>query len=140
MPARALPDGSPSTPVSLLERVRKQTDREAWSRFVTLFSPLIFYWGRKNGLQPQDAADLTQDVFTTLFQKLPDFDYDRHKSFRCLAAHGDAESMAAICAKGSPRGPCQGSREPLTSSWRRKKGRNWKSKNIGVTSSAGRCG
>jgi RNA polymerase sigma-70 factor, ECF subfamily len=34
------------------------------------------------GLQEQDAADLVQDVFTVLLQKLPEFTYDQHKSFR----------------------------------------------------------
>lgn len=70
------------TPVSLLERVRRPADQDAWSRFVQLYTPLIFYWGRKCGLQAEDAADLTQDVFATLVQKLPEFNYDQHKSFR----------------------------------------------------------
>ena len=71
-----------TTPVSLLERVRQRSDQEAWGRFVSLYTPLIFHWSRKCGLGAEDAADLTQDVFTTLFQKLPDFSYDHHKSFR----------------------------------------------------------
>jgi RNA polymerase sigma-70 factor, ECF subfamily len=71
-----------ATPASLLERVRDPADQEAWGRLVQLYTPLIFYWGRHCGLQEADAADLTQDVFATLFQKLPGFTYDRHKSFR----------------------------------------------------------
>lgn len=71
-----------STPISLLERVRQRSDQEAWSRFAQLYAPVIFFWGRKCGLQPDDAADLTQEVFVTLVQKLPEFTYDRHKSFR----------------------------------------------------------
>lgn len=71
-----------STPISLLERVRRPADQEAWGRFVQLYAPLIFYWGRRSGLQTDDAADLAQDVFLTLVQKLPEFTYDRHKSFR----------------------------------------------------------
>ncbi len=60
------------TPASLLERVCKRWDQQAWCRFVQLYSPIIFSWARRFGLQPADAADLTQDVFTTLFQTLPD--------------------------------------------------------------------
>ncbi|MBM4072922.1 MAG: sigma-70 family RNA polymerase sigma factor [Planctomycetes bacterium] len=71
-----------ATPVSLLERVRHGTDHDAWSRFVKLYTPLIFYWGRQYGLQVADSADLTQEVFTTLVRKLPEFTYDRQKSFR----------------------------------------------------------
>jgi RNA polymerase sigma-70 factor (ECF subfamily) len=33
-------------------------------------------------LQDQDAADLLQEVFATLLKKLPEFQYDRNKSFR----------------------------------------------------------
>src|SRR5262249_7789734 len=34
------------------------------------------------GLQEADAEDLVQDVLATLVRALPDFRYDRHKSFR----------------------------------------------------------
>jgi len=71
-----------ATSVSLLERVCRHGDDGAWTRFVQLYSPLIFSWARRCGLQPADAADVTQDVFTTLFQRLPEFTYDQHKSFR----------------------------------------------------------
>lgn len=71
-----------STPASLLIRVSTGLDHEAWARFVQLYSPLIFDWARRCGLQPADCADLTQEVFTTLFQKLPEFNYDRQRSFR----------------------------------------------------------
>lgn len=71
-----------TTPVTLLERVCKRRDQQDWSRFVALYSPLIFFWCRRCGLQAADSADLTQEVFVTLFQKLPEFNYDRHKSFR----------------------------------------------------------
>lgn len=71
-----------TTPVSLLQRVSSQSDQDAWVRFVQLYSPLIFNWARRSGLQPADSADLTQDVFATLFQKLPYLAYDQRKSFR----------------------------------------------------------
>jgi len=34
------------------------------------------------GLSPEDSSDLVQDVFAALVQKLPEFVYDRTKSFR----------------------------------------------------------
>jgi RNA polymerase sigma-70 factor (ECF subfamily) len=71
-----------TTPVSLLERLRQPDPGRAWDRFVELYTPLLLYWARKRGLQPQDAADLVQDVFTVLVQKLPEFTYDRRRSFR----------------------------------------------------------
>jgi RNA polymerase sigma-70 factor (ECF subfamily) len=71
-----------TTSVSLLERLRRPGDHESWNRFVTLYTPLLYYWARRAGLQGQDAADLVQDVLTLLVRKLPQFAYDRHKSFR----------------------------------------------------------
>lgn len=70
------------TPSSLLERLRQPFEPEAWARFVALYTPLIYSWGRRVGLQEPDAADLVQDVFVILLQVLPTFTYDRHQSFR----------------------------------------------------------
>jgi RNA polymerase sigma-70 factor (ECF subfamily) len=70
------------TSASLLERLRDPMDEEAWSRFVRLYTPLLIYWGRKCGLQAEDAADLAQEVFAVLVRKLPEFSYDPQKSFR----------------------------------------------------------
>ena len=71
-----------TTSTSLLFRLQQPTDREAWSRFVRLYGPLIFKWGQQAGLQSADAADLVQDVMTLLIRKLPEFEYDPSRSFR----------------------------------------------------------
>jgi RNA polymerase sigma-70 factor, ECF subfamily len=71
-----------TTPVSLLERLRRPGEQAAWGRFVELYTPLLYYWARRMGLQEPDAADLVQEVFTLLVQKLPQFAYDEHRSFR----------------------------------------------------------
>jgi RNA polymerase sigma-70 factor (ECF subfamily) len=71
-----------TTSVSLLERLRQPGAHEAWARFVHLYTPLLYYWARRLGLREQDAADLVQDVFTVLVRKLPEFTYDRDRSFR----------------------------------------------------------
>jgi RNA polymerase sigma-70 factor (ECF subfamily) len=70
------------TPVSLLERLRRPGEQAAWDRFVELYTPLLCDWARRLGLQESDAADLVQDVLTVLVEKLPQFVYDRNKSFR----------------------------------------------------------
>mgnify|MGYP001589980010 CR=1 FL=1 len=71
-----------TTSVSLLERLRQPAEQEAWTRFVQLYTPLIYGWARRVGLSPEDASDLVQDVFAALVRKLPEFVYDRTKSFR----------------------------------------------------------
>ena len=71
-----------TTSVSLLARLRRPDDPAAWGRFVELYTPLLYYWARRTGLQACDAADLVQDVFGVLVQKMPEFAYDAHKNFR----------------------------------------------------------
>ncbi len=67
------------TPASLLQRLREPFEPEAWERFVSLYTPLIYTWGRHVGLQQQDAADLVQEVFLKLVKVLPSFTYDPHR-------------------------------------------------------------
>ncbi len=70
------------TPVSLLERLRGPGEPEAWRRCAELFTPLIYHWAHRAGLSAADAADLVQEVFLVLVQKLPEFRYDRQGTFR----------------------------------------------------------
>jgi RNA polymerase sigma-70 factor (ECF subfamily) len=65
-----------------LERLRLPGEQDAWTRFVQLYTPLLLEWARRLGLQSQDAADLVQEVYTILVQKLPQFCYDKDKGFR----------------------------------------------------------
>lgn len=63
------------TSLSLLERVRSQ-ESGAWNRFVELYGPVVRRWCERAGLQTSDAADLTQDLFTTVLTKLHTFRHD----------------------------------------------------------------
>lgn len=71
-----------ATPATLLERLRKGTDPDAWARFVELYTPVLLTWARRLGLSEHEAGDLVQDVFVHLVQKLPSFVYDHQRSFR----------------------------------------------------------
>ena len=66
---------SHTTSPTLLQRVRQSDDQLAWTRFVELYAPLIFDWGKRAGLSETDAADLSQDVLIHLLAELPRFDY-----------------------------------------------------------------
>jgi RNA polymerase sigma-70 factor (ECF subfamily) len=92
-----------ATPVSLLERLRQPNQQEAWDRFVALYTPLIYGWARRVGLQESDAADLVQEVFTTLLAKLPGFVYDRHGSFRAWLKTVTLNQWRASCRKTAAR-------------------------------------
>ena len=72
----------PTTSLSLLKHLRRPDDHVAWNRFVELYTPLLYYWAKKTGLQNADAADLVQEVLQLLVKKLPEFEYDEKKSFR----------------------------------------------------------
>lgn len=71
-----------STSPTLLAKLRDPADQASWRRFVDLYTPLLFYWGRRQGMQAGDAADLAQDVLATLVRKLPEFEYQPEKGFR----------------------------------------------------------
>ncbi len=66
----------PSTQPSLLSDARHGRP-EAWQRFVHLYGPLIYRWIRRSGLQPTDAADVTQDVLMSVSKDLATFDPTR---------------------------------------------------------------
>ncbi len=70
-----------STSTSLLARLRSSDASQAWTRFVSLYTPVLFYWVRRQGVVATDAADLVQDVFAVLVTKLPTFQYDPRYRF-----------------------------------------------------------
>lgn len=71
-----------TTPPSLLERIRKPSEVQAWERFVSLYTPYIFALVRRAGVDRDEASDVVQDVLLLLTRKLPDFEYDAQRSFR----------------------------------------------------------
>lgn len=70
------------TPASLLERLRRPNESAAWAQFVDLFTPLLYSWTCRMGLQAEDAADVVQEVFIELLRAMPVFQYDARRSFR----------------------------------------------------------
>jgi RNA polymerase sigma-70 factor, ECF subfamily len=67
---------SPSTSNSLLLRACGG-EAIAWQRVVQIYGPLVYSWARKTGLQPQDAADVTQETFLAISTRLAQFRADR---------------------------------------------------------------
>lgn len=71
------------TSTSLLDRVRRQTDGDAWQRLATIYSPLIQGWMRRDlRLSDHDADDVLQDVLTVVARRVAEFDRQRTGSFR----------------------------------------------------------
>ena len=71
-----------STSASLLERLRGTGERDAWDRFVALYTPLLLHWARRLEAQESDAADLVQDVLAILVKEMPRFQYRADRRFR----------------------------------------------------------
>ena len=47
-----------------------------------LYTPFLYHCVQKSGLVDPDAADVVQDVFVVLLEKLPTFHYEQNGSFR----------------------------------------------------------
>jgi len=60
--------------VTLLVRV-KARDPVAWERFVVMYSPIVFRWCCRAGLQDADAADVGQEVFRTVAGSINNFEH-----------------------------------------------------------------
>ncbi len=72
-------DDQPITRPSLLVCIRDPHNGWAWSQFVAIYSPLVYRFARRHGLQETDAADVTQEVFCAVARGIRQFDYDPQK-------------------------------------------------------------
>ena len=61
------------TSLSLLDRVRNQSDQDSWQRLVELYTPMIRGWLRRHGKMDQDTDDLVQEVLAVVVRKVPQF-------------------------------------------------------------------
>jgi RNA polymerase sigma-70 factor (ECF subfamily) len=66
----------PPTRASLLVRLRDPRDGQAWTEFVDLYTPLVYGYARKQGLQDADAADLSQEVLRAVAGAIGRLEYD----------------------------------------------------------------
>lgn len=100
------------TQVSLLDRARGG-DRDTWDRLIGLYQPLVRGWLVAQGVVPQDADDLTQDVLLVLVRKLPEFEHSgRPGAFRAWLRTVTVNQAKKFWRAGRCR-PAQGA-APLT--------------------------
>lgn len=60
----------------MLERV-KANDPRAWERLVALYNPVFYHCCRQDGLAPEDAEDVVQEIFIAVARHLAGFRRDR---------------------------------------------------------------
>lgn len=65
----------PSTHLTLLQRANRG-DSSAWKRMVQIYSPLVYSWARRGGLQSADAADVVQETMASVSRDLEKYDPD----------------------------------------------------------------
>jgi RNA polymerase sigma factor (sigma-70 family) len=58
------------TPTPDLVAGCRRGDRASWARLVARFETLVYTVARRNGLGPEDAADVTQITFKTLLEEI----------------------------------------------------------------------
>jgi RNA polymerase sigma-70 factor (ECF subfamily) len=75
------------TRASLLLRIRNAEDQAAWATFVDIYTPLVWTFCRRHGLQDADAADVSQEVMLAVASAIRRFEYDPERgSFRSWMA------------------------------------------------------
>ena len=105
-----------TTSITLLAKLDDISDQQAWNRFVEAYSPQIFSWCQRFGLQENDAADVTQSVLLKLVKLMQEFDYDANRgSFR-----GWLKTVTSNLVKDMLRGRKQGDTgSGSTAAWHR---------------------
>ncbi|NQZ60191.1 MAG: RNA polymerase sigma factor [Lentisphaeraceae bacterium] len=71
-----------STRETLLERIRNKHDDKSWEDFVYFYRNYIYIICRRMNLAHHDAEEVVQKILIKMWKKLPDFQYDKSKSFR----------------------------------------------------------
>ena len=72
-PAAAGP--AQDTSLTLLQRLRAN-EPDAWNVFVRLYTPLLYHWCARSGVQGADADDVVQEVFRVTAARLETFRRD----------------------------------------------------------------
>jgi RNA polymerase sigma factor (sigma-70 family) len=71
-----------TTSLTLLDRLRRPDQVDAWERFVQLYAPILLHWAELQGFQGADAEDLSQTVLLKLIRLLPGYERKEGHSFR----------------------------------------------------------
>jgi RNA polymerase sigma-70 factor (ECF subfamily) len=64
------------TSLSLLQRIRNG-DASGWRRVIDLYSPLVYHWCRRWGVEGADADDVLQEVFKAAAESIDAFRRER---------------------------------------------------------------
>lgn len=63
----------------MLLRLRDPADDASWTEFAEIYTPLLYGYCKKRGIQQADAADIVQDVMRSVALAMRTFEYDPEK-------------------------------------------------------------
>lgn len=72
-------DNQYQTRVTLLAKLKKTENHEAWLEFETIYRAFILSLILRMGINADDAEDISQTVLTKVWQKIEDFEYNKNK-------------------------------------------------------------
>ena len=67
---------------TLLQKLKNKHDDSAWEDFVFFYQKYIYYICRRMNLSHHDSEEIVQKVLMIAWRKLPNFDYDKRRTFR----------------------------------------------------------
>lgn len=85
------------TSLSLLERLREESQPTDWRRFVDVYEPLLRGWLRRNQVLLDDSDDLVQNIMAVVVRRVAEFEHNgrpgafrtwlRTITFNCIKEH-----------------------------------------------------
>ena len=72
------------TRLSLLDQLGQTSDDRSWQDFTQIYDGIILGWLRRQGVNPEDADDIRQEVMTAVCKEISKFEHSgRPGAFRC---------------------------------------------------------
>ena len=103
----------PTLSSGLMLGVQKM-ESEAWNRLVVTFGPIVYRWCRTAGVPESDAADVVQEVFTSVARGIGRFERQKSQgSFRSWLATITRNRVTDFFRKQAECDPAAGGTEAL---------------------------
>jgi RNA polymerase sigma-70 factor (ECF subfamily) len=99
------------TSLSLLERLREESQPTDWRRFVDVYEPLLRGWLRRNHVLLDDSDDLVQNIMAVVVRRVAEFEHNgrpgafrtwlRTITFNCVKDYWRSRKVDPRAAGGS---------------------------------------
>ncbi len=94
------------TRLSMLARVQETSVGDSWAEFSGMYDGLIHGWLHRQGVQPQDADDIRQEVMAIVFRRIGSFDHNgRTGAFRAWLRSITSNCLRDFWKKANRRSP-----------------------------------